>query len=102
LKLEILYASIAYYMAYKCDLCGKGKMLLKSGRHHRGVAGGKWLNRAPKTLKTKMPNLQPFNGILMGIKGHWRLCTKCLRRAKEVRTELQKKTAVKNIVVKKK
>ena len=77
-------------MAYKCDLCRKGKMLLKSGRHHRGVAGGKWKNRAPKTLKTKLPNLQPFNGVISGIKGHWRLCVKCLRKVKSAKQPAKK------------
>lgn len=76
-------------MAYKCDRCGKGRMVLKSGRHHRGVAGGKWKQRAPKTRKVSRPNLHPFKGVLRtkrqpaGKTGRWRLCTKCLRIVKK-------------------
>lgn len=58
-------------------------MVLKKGRHHRGVAGGKWKHRAPKTLKIVLPNLHSFKGLLNGKKGKWRLCTKCLRIVKE-------------------
>lgn len=79
-------------MAYKCDRCRKGRMVLKQGRHHRGVAGGKWKHRAPKTPKIVLPNLHPFKGVLNGKKGKWRLCTKCLRIVKkEQKTKPAKK-----------
>ena len=70
-------------MAFKCDLCGKGRLVTKRGRHKRGVAGGKWLHRAPKTQRILLPNLHAFNGVLDGKKGKWKLCTKCLRTVKK-------------------
>jgi len=69
-------------MAYKCDLCGKGKLVTRMGKHHKGVAGGKWKHRAPKTRRVLKPNLHVYNGVLNGVKGRWRLCTKCLRKVK--------------------
>lgn len=65
-----------------CDLCGKGKLVTRMGKHHKGVAGGKWKHRAPKTVRVLKPNLHPFKGILLGRKGKWWLCTKCLRKIK--------------------
>jgi len=69
-------------MAYRCDLCGKKKMIGRSHRHHKGVAGGKWLQRAQKTVKVFKPNLHAFKGFLKGKKGKWLFCTKCLRKVK--------------------
>lgn len=82
MNFKFLYVSIAYCMSYKCDLCGKGRTISRQQRHHRGVAGGKWKHRAPKTLKVIMPNLHNFKGFFEGKKGHWKFCTKCLRRVK--------------------
>lgn len=76
-------------MAYKCDLCGKGKLITKMGKHHKGVAGGKWKHRAPKTRRVLKPNLHVYNGILNGKKGRWRLCTKCLRKVKRDKVNSQ-------------
>ena len=70
-------------MANRCALCNKGRQIGRSHRHHRGVAGGQWKQRAQKTIKISKPNLHPFKGILQGKKGIYRLCTKCLRRVKE-------------------
>ena len=70
-------------------------MIGRQHRHHKGVAGGKWIQRAQSTVKVNLPNLHTFNGILAGQKGKWLLCTKCLRRAKEnakVLLEKAKKT----------
>jgi len=69
-------------MAYKCDLCGKGRLVTRMGKHHKGVAGGKWKHRAPKTRRVLKPNLHSYRGVLNGVKGKWRLCTKCLRKVK--------------------
>lgn len=67
----------------KCDMCGKGRMVGKQHKHHPGVAGGRWLKRAPKTQKIFKPNLHftriPVDGNFKRV----RLCTKCLRIAKE-------------------
>jgi ribosomal protein L28 len=89
-------------MAYKCDLCGKGRTISTKQRHHRGVAGGKWKHRAPKTLKVIMPNLHAFKGFLInekglptGRRGHWKFCTKCLRRVKAAQPKIQSKPEVK-------
>lgn len=70
-------------MSQRCALCGKGKMIGRQHRHHKGVAGGKWIQRAQSTVKVNKPNLHVFNGVLAGQKGKWLLCTKCLRRAKD-------------------
>lgn len=70
-------------MAYKCDRCRKGRLVSTRQRHKKGVAGGKWKYRAPKTRKISKPNLHRFNGFLNGKKGKWRLCTKCLRIVKK-------------------
>lgn len=69
-------------MALKCDLCGKGRLVTRMGKHHKGVAGGKWKHRAPKTRRVLLPNLQPYNGVLLGKKGKWWLCSKCLKKIK--------------------
>ena len=69
-------------MAYRGDLCGKKKRIGRSHRHHKGVSGGKWLQRAQKTVKVFRPNLHAFKGFLKGKKGKWLLCTKCLRKVK--------------------
>ena len=65
-------------MAYACDLCGKTALYGRQGRHHKGVAGGKWKKRAPKTRKVFLPNLHwaKIAGVRL------RLCTKCLRLMK--------------------
>jgi len=57
-------------------------MIGRSHRHHKGVAGGKWRQRAQKTPKVFKPNLHVFKGFLKGQKGKWLLCTKCLRKVK--------------------
>ena len=90
-------------MAYKCDLCGKGKTLSTQQRHHRGVAGGKWKHRAQKTLKIIRPNLHAFRGIFEGVKGQWKFCTKCLRRIKSAqpKPEPKKEKSVTKIAPKK-
>ena len=81
-------------MAFKCDMCLKGVMVGKQHKHHPGVAGGRWKKRAPKTQKIFKPNLH-FARILVGNSyKRLRLCTKCLRRAKEAMKESQKSVLV--------
>lgn len=70
-------------MAYKCDLCGKGKMVGKQHRHHAGVAGNRWNRRAPKTLKVFKPNLHNAKVVIAGTAQRLKLCTKCLRIMKD-------------------
>jgi len=77
-------------MAYRCDRCGKGKLYGLTHRHHRGVAGGQWKQRAPKTQKVSLPNLHTFRGDFDGKKGVWKFCTKCLRTVKKEQSVLKK------------
>ena len=70
-------------MAFKCDICSKGIMVGLQHRHHAGVAGNRWIKRAPKTPKTFKPNLHVARVCLDGgNKQKLKLCTKCLRRAR--------------------
>lgn len=58
-------------------------MVGKQHKHHPGVAGGRWKKRAPKTQKVFRPNLHSARIMENGTSKRVRLCTKCLRRAKE-------------------
>ena len=77
-----IYALFRYNratMAYKCDNCGKGRMVGQKHKHHAGVAGGRWIKRAPHTQKIFKPNLHSARLIIGGTSKTLRLCTKCLR-----------------------
>ncbi len=63
-----------------CYHCGKGILLGRSHTHHRGVAGGRWKKRAPKTQRTFRPNLQKVQIMEDGKKVTVKLCAKCLKR----------------------
>ena len=69
-------------MAFKCDNCGKGSQHGWTGKHGRGVAGGRWKKRAQKTPKLFRPNLHMANILVKGVKTKMNLCTKCLRKLK--------------------
>lgn len=80
-------------MAYKCDMCGKGKMIGQQHKHHPGVAGGRWKKRAPHVQKVFKPNLHTARILVGTVRQTMKLCTKCLRRAKElVRAQKAPKT----------
>jgi large subunit ribosomal protein L28 len=66
-----------------CYHCGKGALYGRSHTHHRGVAGGRWKKRAPKTQKIFQPNLQPMQILEDGEVLRVRLCTKCIKRVKK-------------------
>lgn len=66
-----------------CFHCGKGVIFGRSHTHHRGVAGGRWKKRAPKTRKIFLPNLQKVSIIEKGKEKRVKLCTKCLKRIKK-------------------
>ena len=51
--------------------------------HHRGVAGGRWKKRAPKTAKAFTPNLQKVRIMIGDVVKQVKLCTKCLKRVKK-------------------
>lgn len=55
----------------------------KQHKHHPGVAGGRWKKRAPKTPKYFKPNLHTAHIMVGGVRKKVRLCTKCLRLAKQ-------------------
>ena len=66
-----------------CFHCGKGVMFGRSHTHHRGVAGGRWKKRAPKTQRIFKPNLQPVTITEKGSFKRVKLCNKCLKRIKK-------------------
>jgi ribosomal protein L28 len=66
----------------KCYHCGKTQLYGRSHTHHRGVAGGRWKKRAPKTQKIFKVNLQRIDIIENSKSKEVRLCTKCLKRVK--------------------
>ncbi len=51
--------------------------------HHRGVAGGRWKKRAPKTAKAFAPNLQKVKIMIGDVVKQVKLCTKCIKRVKK-------------------
>lgn len=66
-----------------CFHCGKTTILGRSHTHKRGVAGGRWKKRAPKTNRTFRANLQPVTVVVEGEKYPVRLCAKCIKRIKK-------------------
>lgn len=66
-----------------CYHCGKGILFGRSHTHHRGVAGGRWKKRAPKTQRIFQPNLQPVEIIERGEVMRVKMCTKCLKRVRK-------------------
>ena len=70
-------------MAYICDICGKGKVVGRSQRHKRGVAGKRWRKRAQKTKKIFSPNLQKATLSVNGEEKQMKVCAKCLKKAKK-------------------
>jgi len=55
----------------------------RSHTHHRGVAGGRWKKRAPKTAKAFAPNLQIVKVMVNGVAKRVKLCTKCIKRVRK-------------------
>ena len=70
-------------MSYICDICKKGKVVGRSQKHRRGVAGKRWKKKAPSTPRLFMPNLQAATVIVNGKKEKMKLCAKCLKRIKK-------------------
>jgi len=68
---------------FGCYHCGKGLLYGRSHTHHRGVAGGRWKKRAPKTQRIFKANLVRLNIIEKGKTVRIRLCTKCLKRIRK-------------------
>lgn len=66
-----------------CYHCGKGVLYGRSHTHHRGVAGGRWKKRAPKTQRIFKPNLHRVAIMENSVKKFVKLCTNCLKRVKK-------------------
>ena len=66
-----------------CFHCGKGIIMGRQHTHHRGVAGGRWKKRAPKTAKAFAPNLQKVKIMIGDVMKQVKLCTKCIKRVKK-------------------
>ena len=73
-----------------CYHCGKGVLYGRSHTHHRGVAGGRWKKKAPKTKRLFRPNLQPTTIIENNKEKRVYLCGKCLKRIKKDLSEGKK------------
>jgi ribosomal protein L28 len=67
----------------ECYHCGKTMLYGRSHTHHRGVAGGRWKKRAPKTQRIFHPNLQKIEILEKGIIKSVKLCAKCIKRVKK-------------------
>ena len=66
-----------------CFHCDKTTVLGRSHTHKRGVAGGRWKKRAPKTNRTFRANIQHVTAMIDGAKKSIKLCTKCIKRIKK-------------------
>ncbi len=73
-----------------CYHCNKGVVFGQSHTHRKGVAGGRWKKRAPKTKRIFKPNLQVVRIIEQGKKKRVKICTKCLKRVKKDISEEKK------------
>lgn len=67
----------------ECYHCGKTILYGRSHTHHRGVAGGRWKKRAPKTQRVFHPNLQKMEILEKGNLKTVKLCAKCIKRVKK-------------------
>ena len=70
-------------MTNACYYCGKTVLFGRSHTHHRGVAGGRWKKRAPKTRRIFRPNLQKVTILEKGKEKQVKLCAKCIKRIKK-------------------
>jgi len=66
-----------------CFHCDKTTVLGRSHTHKRGVAGGRWKKRAPKTNRTFKANLQAVTIVMDAEKKSVRMCAKCIKRIKK-------------------
>lgn len=70
-------------MKNACYHCGKTVLFGRSHTHHRGVAGGRWKKRAPKTRRIFRVNFVRLSIIEKGVKKRIKLCANCLKRVKK-------------------
>jgi ribosomal protein L28 len=90
-------------MTNACYHCGKTVLFGRSHTHHRGVAGGRWKKRAPKTRRIFRPNLQKVTILEKNKEKRVKLCAKCIKRIKKDLKEGKKPflTLVKSVIPKK-
>jgi large subunit ribosomal protein L28 len=65
-----------------CQICEKKKVVGRSQKHKRGVAGKRWRKRAQSTPRTFKPNIQSKRVIVNGKEKKMKLCTKCIKAIK--------------------
>lgn len=75
---------------FGCYHCEKSLLYGQSHTHHRGVGGGRWKKRAPKTQRIFKANLVRLSIIENGVAKRIRLCTKCLKRIRKDMTDGKK------------
>lgn len=61
-------------MAYKCDICGKGRRVANNVSHSN-----------IKTKRVQRPNLRRVRATIAGETRRIRICTRCLRSGKVVK-----------------
>jgi large subunit ribosomal protein L28 len=66
-------------MANSCDICGKGPM---AGRNIRNQHSVGWRYRAPRTIRTFLPNLQTVRMPAAEGTKKASVCTKCIKAGK--------------------
>ncbi|MBI5126949.1 hypothetical protein HZA76_00645 [Candidatus Roizmanbacteria bacterium] len=66
-----------------CYHCGKTVLYGRSHTHHRGVAGGRWKKRAPKTQRIFKVNFIRLAILESGKEKQVKLCAKCLKRVRK-------------------
>src|SRR5258708_9280652 len=76
---------IIHVMAYMCENCKKVTIAGRTQTHDRGVAGKRWKNRAPMTLRVFRPNLQKVTVLLAGTSVQQKPCTNSIRKFKKER-----------------
>ena len=70
-------------MENSCYHCGKTVVFGRSHTHHRGVAGGRWKKRAPKTPRVFKVNFVRATIIENNKEKRVKLCAKCVKRVKK-------------------
>lgn len=70
-------------MDISCYHCGKTLIFGRSHTHHRGVAGGRWKKRAPKTPRIFKVNFVRTTILENGKEKRVKICAKCVKRIKK-------------------
>ena len=70
-------------MSNTCAVCGKGPQF---GQNIRHIHSGAWALRAPRTKRRWLPNLQTVHTKIGGTPMKLRVCAKCIKAGKVIRT----------------